>query len=89
MTVSLQRSAFLEAIRKHEPSSVAVVENATGANFSYRSLLHGVVRAKELLLLQTGRSDATISGERVAFMVENGFDYVGKRVPRPRRRVEA
>lgn len=78
MAITLQRSAFLEAIRKHEPSSVAVVENDSGASFSYRSLLHAVARAKQQLLLQTGRSDATISGERIAFMVENGFDYVGK-----------
>ena len=76
MSVSLQRSAFLEAIQRHEPSSVAVVENASGASFSYQTLLQSVARAKEQLLLNTGRTDETISGERVAFLVENGFDYV-------------
>ncbi|KAI9039903.1 Malonyl-CoA synthetase MCS [Aspergillus affinis] len=57
MTVSLQSSAFLEAIEKHEPSSIAVVENDTGGSFSYNSLLHRITRAKELLLLKTGNSD--------------------------------
>ncbi|KAL8389034.1 hypothetical protein RB595_008842 [Gaeumannomyces hyphopodioides] len=76
MSVSLQRSAFLEAIQQHEPSSVAVVESASGASFSYQALLQSVARAKEQLLLKTGRTDETISGERVAFLVENGFDYV-------------
>lgn len=77
MSVFLQRSAFLEAIQKHEASSIAVAENDSAANFSYGSLLHSIVRAKELLLLKTGKSDESISGERIAFMVENGFDYVG------------
>lgn len=78
MAISLHCSAFLQAIQKHEPSSVAVVENDSGASFSYRSLLHAIARAKELLLLKAGRSDATISGERIAFIIEPGFDYVGK-----------
>ncbi|KAK6819195.1 CoA ligase [Aspergillus parasiticus] len=76
MSVSLQRSAFLEAIQKHEPSSVAVVENDSGTSFSYSSLLHSIAHAKELLLLKTGRDDKSISGERIAFMVESGVDYV-------------
>ncbi|GAT29565.1 AMP-binding enzyme [Aspergillus luchuensis] len=71
MSVFLQRSAFLEAIQKHEASSIAVAENDSAANFSYGSLLHSIVRAKELLLLKTGKSDESISGERIAFMVEN------------------
>lgn len=81
MTVSLQHSAFLEAIQKHEPSSVAVVENDSHTSFSYGSLLHSIVRAKELLLLKTGKSERSISGERIAFMVENGVDYVGMEHP--------
>ena len=63
-----------------------MVENDSGASFSYRSLLHAIARAKELLLLlKMGRSDATISGERIAFIIEPGFDYVGKeyQVPFP------
>ncbi|KAF5717283.1 malonyl synthetase [Fusarium globosum] len=76
MTISLHRSAFFEAILKHEGSSVAVVENESGASFSYNSLLNSVARAKEQLLAKTGKCDASISGERIAFLVESGYEYV-------------
>ncbi|VZH91950.1 unnamed protein product [Fusarium fujikuroi] len=58
MTITLHRSAFFEAILKHEGSSVAVVENESGASFSYNSLLNSVARAKEQLLAKTGKCDA-------------------------------
>ncbi|KLO92125.1 malonyl CoA synthetase [Fusarium fujikuroi] len=76
MTITLHRSAFFEAILKHEGSSVAVVENESGASFSYNSLLNSVARAKEQLLAKTGKCDASISGERIAFLVESGYEYV-------------
>lgn len=77
MTITLHRSAFFEAILKHEGSSVAVVENESGASFSYNSLLNSVARAKEQLLAKTGKCDTSISGERIAFLVESGYEYVG------------
>ncbi|KAF5990106.1 hypothetical protein FBULB1_253 [Fusarium bulbicola] len=76
MTISLHRSAFFEAILEHEGSSVAVVENESGASFSYSSLLNSVARAKEQLLAKTGKCDTSISGERIAFLVESGYEYV-------------
>ncbi|KAG4263805.1 hypothetical protein FPRO03_09081 [Fusarium proliferatum] len=76
MTITLHRSAFFEAILKHEGSSVAVVENESGASFSYNSLLNSVARAKEQLLAKTGKCDTSISGERIAFLVESGYEYV-------------
>lgn len=75
MAITLQRSAFVEAIRKHDQSSIAVVESESGESFSYDTLLKSIAGAKELLLSKTGKDD--ISGERVAFMVESGFQYVG------------
>jgi hypothetical protein len=77
MTVSLQRSAFLKAIQEHDPSSFAVVENESGLSFSYGSLLNSVAQAKQLLLIKTGKSEESISGERIALMVESGFEFVG------------
>ncbi|KIL88220.1 hypothetical protein FAVG1_08298 [Fusarium avenaceum] len=74
MAITLQRSAFVEAIRKHDQSSIAVVESESGESFSYDTLLKSIAGAKELLLSKTGKDD--ISGERVAFMVESGFQYV-------------
>ena len=77
MAAALQRSAFFEAIRKHDPSSTAVVNFDSGVAFSYGSLLRDVSRAKERLLQETGKDESGIAGERIAFMVENGYDYVG------------
>lgn len=77
MAAALQRSAFFEAIRKHDPSSTAVVNFDSGVAFSYGSLLCDVSRAKERLLQETGKDESGIAGERIAFMVENGYDYVG------------
>jgi hypothetical protein len=74
---ALQRSAFFEAMRQHDPSSTAVVNNDSGVAFSYGSLLRDVSRAKERLLQETGKDEKGIAGERIAFMVENGYDYVG------------
>ena len=75
MTITIQRSAFFEAIQKHNPSSIAVINHDSGAAFSYGTLLGDVACAKERLLQTAGRDD--ISGERIAFLVENGYDYVG------------
>lgn len=77
MAAALQRSAFFEAIRTHDPASTAVVNYDSGVAFSYGSLLRDVACAKERLLRDTGKSESGIAGERVAFMVENGYDYVG------------
>ena len=77
MAAALQRSAFFEAMRQHNLSSTAVVNNDSGVAFSYGSLLHDVSRAKERLLQETGKDEKSIAGERIAFMVENGYDYVG------------
>jgi hypothetical protein len=62
---ALQRSAFFEAMRQHDPSSTAVVNNDSGVAFSYGSLLRDVSRAKERLLQETGKDE------------KNGYDYVG------------
>lgn len=77
MAAALQRSAFFEAIRTHDPKSTAVVNYDSGVAFTYGSLLRDVSRAKERLLQETGKDEGGIAGERIAFMVENGYDYVG------------
>lgn len=74
---TLQRSAFLEAIQKHDPQSTAVVHSLSGRSFTYGSLLRDVSAAKERLLSATGKNESNIVGERIAFLVENGYDYVG------------
>lgn len=83
---TLQRSAFFEAIEKHDANSTAVLHCDSGRSFKYGSILHDVAAAKDNLLQATGKTEEAIAGERVAFLVENGYDYVGAQslVPIPR-----
>ena len=74
---ALQRSALFEAIQQHNPDSTAVVHSLSGRSFTYGSLLQDVAAAKEKLLIHTGKDESSIVGERVAFLIENGYDYVG------------
>ncbi|KAK5110273.1 hypothetical protein LTR62_006126 [Meristemomyces frigidus] len=76
MVAALQRSAFIDAISKHDPNSTAVVHSLSGRSFKYGSLLQDVASAKERLLQTTGKDESSIVGERIAFLVENGYDYV-------------
>jgi hypothetical protein len=75
MALSIQRSVFFEAIQKHDPSSTAVINHASGAMFSYGTLIRDVARAKDTLLQRTARD--SIAGERVAFLIDNEYKYVG------------
>ncbi|KAK3702939.1 hypothetical protein LTR37_014788 [Vermiconidia calcicola] len=74
--VALQRSALFEAIEHHDRESTAVVHSLSGRSFEYGSLLQDVANAKKKLLEQTGKDEKSIVGERVAFLIENSYDYV-------------
>src|SRR5579859_594146 len=66
---------IFRAISKHDPKSVAIVHSESGRTFTYGSLLHDVAAAKDRLL-QTANGKP-LDGERIAFLAENGYDYVG------------
>ncbi|KAF2994364.1 hypothetical protein E8E13_001321 [Curvularia kusanoi] len=72
----LQRSAFFEAIQRHDPNSTVVREQSSGKEHTYRSLLRDVYLAKENLLQITRKTEEDLAGERVAFLVENGYNFV-------------
>lgn len=80
MTVSsnvrLPKLPVFEAIASHDPQSVVVVHSASQRTFRYGELLGDVARLRDRLLEEAGRSH--IEGERVAFLVENSYDYVGE-----------
>lgn len=83
----LQRSALFEAMMDHNQDSTAIVHSLSGRAFTYGSLLHDVAIAKDELLKGTGMDGASIAGQRLAFLVENSYDYVGahcSRYPYPR-----
>lgn len=75
MASTLPSSPIFEAIAKHDPKSPAIIHSASNRTFCYGSLLHDVAAAKDnLAALVNGRP---LAGERIAFLAENGYDYVG------------
>lgn len=74
---ALQRSTLFETLLQHDQDSTAVVHSLSGRAFTYGSLLHDVADAKEKLLSKTGQDETSIVGERIAFLIENSYDYVG------------
>lgn len=74
---SIQPSSLFDAIRQHDPKSTAIIHSRSGRSFQYGSLLQDVAQAKASLLKTTGKDDKSIEGERIAFLIENSYDYVG------------
>ncbi|CAN8101058.1 unnamed protein product [Discula destructiva] len=70
----LPKLPVFEAISSHDPESIVVVHSASQRTFRYGELLGDVARTRDRLLEEAGRTD--IEGERVAFLVENSYDYV-------------
>ncbi|KAK2062385.1 AMP-binding enzyme [Colletotrichum caudatum] len=73
-TASLPKLPLFEAISRHDPESTAVVHSLSGRRFKYGELLGDVRRARDKLLDSAGKPD--LNGERIAFLVENSYDYV-------------
>lgn len=75
MASTLPSTPIFNAIAKHDPASRAIIHGGSNRSFCYGSLLHDVAAAKDnLTSLAGGRS---LRGERIAFLAENGYDYVG------------
>ncbi|KAI8629714.1 hypothetical protein F5Y19DRAFT_431590 [Xylariaceae sp. FL1651] len=73
-TLSLPKFPIFDAISRHDPQSTAIVHCLSGRSFKYGELLPDVCRVRDQILEASGKSD--IRGERIAFLVENGYDYV-------------
>ena len=79
MASTLPSTPIFNAIAKHDPTSLAIVHSTSDRSFCYGSLLHDIAAAKDNLTeLVKGKS---LQGERVAFLAENGYDYVGTAKP--------
>ena len=75
MASTLPSSPIFQAIARHDPQSPAIIHSSSDRTFCYGSLLHDVAAAKDnLTALVNGKS---LVGERIAFLAENGYDYVG------------
>src|SRR5271163_756846 len=75
MASTLPRLPIFEAIASHDPHSTVVIHSESGRRFAYGELLKDVAEAKDTLLKDAGGS--RIDGHRIAFLVENSYDYVG------------
>lgn len=76
MATSLPRLPIFEAVAAHDPASTVVVHAPSGRRFTYGELLGDVGRARDRLREARGGRD--MDGERVAFLVENSYDYIGE-----------
>lgn len=75
MASTLPRLPIFEAIATHDPDSTAVIHSTSKRRFTYGQLLKDVADARDKLL-QSASGQST-DGQRVAFLVENSYDYVG------------
>ncbi|OAK94511.1 acetyl-CoA synthetase-like protein [Phaeosphaeriaceae sp. SRC1lsM3a] len=74
MASTLPRLPIFEAIKKHDAQSVAIVHSLSGRTFTYGELVNDVAAAKDKLQKNTNGQSA--EGQRISFLVENGYDYV-------------
>ncbi|KAH6853588.1 hypothetical protein B0I37DRAFT_359686 [Chaetomium sp. MPI-CAGE-AT-0009] len=74
MASTLPRLPVFEAIARHDPDSTVVIHSNSGRQFRYGELLGDVCKVRNRLYETAGRGD--MDGERIAFLVENSYDYV-------------
>ncbi|KLU87844.1 2-succinylbenzoate-CoA ligase [Magnaporthiopsis poae ATCC 64411] len=74
MASTLPKLPIFEAISKHDRDSTAVVHSLSGRRFRYGGLLADVCKVRNRLYDASGRDN--LDGERIAFLVENSYDYV-------------
>lgn len=77
MANTLPKLPLFEAIASHDPHHTVVIHSASGRRFTYGGLLIDVAQACDILRVDAG--NRSLAGERIAFLVENGYDYVGTR----------
>ena len=75
MASTLPKLPVFEAIINHDPKSTAIVHCTSGRRFTYGELLKDVADARDQLRRSAGGQ--SLDGQRVAFLVENSYDYVG------------
>ncbi|OBT95261.2 hypothetical protein VE01_07553 [Pseudogymnoascus verrucosus] len=74
MVSTLPNLPVFQAISRHDPSSTAVIHSESGRRFTYGELLSDVAKAKDRLHSPDGKEAP--EGERIAFIIENSYDYV-------------
>jgi malonyl-CoA/methylmalonyl-CoA synthetase len=76
---TLPKLPIFEAIASHDPDSTAVVHSISQRKFTYGQLLRDVAEARHRLAEDSRKE--SLAGERVAFLIENSYEYVGAQYP--------
>ncbi len=76
MASTLPNLPIFQTITKHDQTSTAIIHSDSNQAFSYGTLLRDVVAAKKQISQIVPES--RLCGERVAFLAENSYNYVGK-----------
>lgn len=83
---TLPNLPIFRALQSHDPASLAVIHSVSQRTFTYGNLVADVLRARDDLERKTSKTAGKLSGERVAFLAENSYDYVGMLVGNPYRK---
>lgn len=76
--LTLPRLPIFEALDSHPKSKTAIVHSRSGRAFTYGDLLAATARTKDWILMRNGAEQGQdLKEKRIAFLVENGYDYVG------------
>ncbi|KAF2964640.1 hypothetical protein GQX73_g8940 [Xylaria multiplex] len=73
-TLTLPKFPLFDAISRHDPNSTVAAHSLSSRSFKYGELLPDVCRTRDQIYEAAGKTD--IRGERIAFLVENSYDYV-------------
>ena len=76
---------IFRAIASHDPDSTAIIHSKSNRHFTYGQLLTDVESSKIRLygqLKQAIGQEESIGGQRVAILIENSYDYVGRELQR-------
>ena len=68
---------IFRALQNNDPSSLVVTHSVSSRSFTYGNLVADVLHAKEELERKASKPLGKLNGERVAFLAENSYDYVG------------
>lgn len=74
---TLPNTPIFRALQDHGRDSLAIVHSASSRSFTYGNLVADVLLAKEDLERKAVGAGTKLAGERIAFLAENSYDYVG------------
>lgn len=74
---TLPNLSLFRALKNHDQSSLAITHNPSFRTFTYENLVADVLQSQDRLRQSDGGGRDGLRGERVAFLAENSYDYVG------------